>query len=139
MSEYRSTAETMDKCKILVIDDEDIVRMSCQRILAPQGYEVKATKSAVEGFKMLAEECFDVVLTDLKMPDIDGIEVLRRVKEEWPDIEVIMITGYQTINTAVQAIKLGAFDYIEKPFTPDSIVSAIEKAIEMKKEKKRSS
>ncbi len=127
----------MDTGKILVIDDEDIVRMSCQRILAPEGYEVKTTKSAVEGFKLLGEECFDVVLTDLKMPDIDGIEVLRRVKEEWPDIEIIMITGYQTINTAVQAIKLGAFDYIEKPFTPDSILSAIGKAVEQRKEKRQ--
>ena len=125
----------MDKCKILVIDDEDIVRISCQRILIPEGYEVVTTRSASEGFKMLGEGCFDVVLTDLKMPDIDGIEVLRRIKEEWPDIEVIMITGYQTITTAVQAIKLGAFDYIEKPFTPDSIITAIAKAVEQRRTK----
>lgn len=125
----------MDKCKILVIDDEDIVRISCERILTPEGYEVKTTRNADDGFRMLQEECFDVVLTDLKMPDIDGIEVLRRIKQDWPEIEVIMITGYQTITTAVQAIKLGAFDYIEKPFTPDSIISAIAKAVEQKKEK----
>ncbi len=127
----------MDKCRILVIDDEDIVRMSCQRILIPEGYDVIATKSASEGFRMLDEDCFDVVLTDLKMPDIDGIEVLRKVKEEWPEVEVIMITGYQTITTAVQAIKLGAFDYIEKPFTPDSILSAVKKAVEQRKENKK--
>lgn len=125
----------MDKCKILVIDDEDIVRLSCERILIPEGYAVNTTRSAADGFKMLDNECFDVVLTDLKMPDIDGIEVLAKIKESWPDIEVIMITGYQTITTAVQAIKLGAFDYIEKPFTPDSILSAVAKAVEQRRKK----
>ena len=126
----------MNKGRVLIIDDEDIVRVSCQRILVPEGYEVKSTKSAAEGFGLLAQDPVDVVLTDLKMPDIDGMQVLKRVKEEWPDIEVIMITGYQTITTAVEAIKLGAFDYIEKPFTPSAIVEAIDKAI-MHRQKKR--
>jgi DNA-binding NtrC family response regulator len=119
----------MNKGRVLIIDDEDIVRISCQRILVPEGYEVKTTKSAAEGLGLLAQDAVDVVLTDLKMPDIDGMQVLKKVKEEWPDIEVIMITGYQTINTAVEAIKLGAFDYIENPFTPGAIVEAIDKAI----------
>ncbi|MBZ0157416.1 MAG: response regulator [Alphaproteobacteria bacterium] len=122
----------MNKGKVLIIDDEEIVRISCRRILVPEGYDVETVKSAVEGFALLAGGRFDVVLTDLKMPDIDGIEVLRRVKKEWPEVEVIVITGYQTINTAVQAIKLGAFDYLEKPFTPDGIVSAIERAMEQR-------
>ncbi len=124
----------MNKGRVLIIDDEDIVRVSCQRILVPEGYEVRSTKSAAEGFSLLAQEPVDVVLTDLKMPDIDGMQVLKKVKEGWPDIEVIMITGYQTINTAVEAIKLGAFDYIEKPFTPSAIVEAIDKAISHRQE-----
>ncbi|MFO0751972.1 MAG: response regulator [Thermodesulfovibrionales bacterium] len=122
----------MNKGKVLIIDDEEIVRISCRRILVPEGYAVETVKSAEEGFALLAGERFDIVLTDLKMPDVDGIEVLRRVKKDWPEVEVIMITGYQTINTAVQAIKLGAFDYLEKPFTPDGIVSAIERAMEQR-------
>ena len=126
----------MNKGRVLIVDDEAIVRVSCQRILVPEGYEVMSAESATEGFAVLADGPIDVVLTDLKMPDIDGIEVLRRVKEEWPDTEVIVITGYQTINTAVQAIKLGAFDYIEKPFVPDDIVEAIEKAIAHRQENK---
>ena len=126
----------MNKGKVLIIDDEDIVRISCQRILVPEGYEVRSTKSAAEGFGILSQDAVDVVLTDLKMPDIDGMQVLKKVKEEWPDIEVIMITGYQTINTAVEAIKLGAFDYIEKPFIPSAIVEAIEKAISHRQENK---
>jgi len=129
----------MNKGKVLIIDDEDIVRISCQRILAPEGYEVMTTQSAAEGLGILSDGPVDVVLTDLKMPDIDGMQVLKRIKEDWPDIEVIMITGYQTINTAVEAIKLGAFDYIEKPFTPTAIVAAIEKAISHGREKKQAS
>lgn len=129
--------EEMTKGRVLIVDDEEIVRVSCQRILVPEGYEVKSAGGAAEGLAILADGPIDVVLTDLKMPDIDGIEVLRRVKEEWPDTEVIMITGYQTINTAVQAIKLGAFDYIEKPFIPNVIVEAIEKAIAHKREKRQ--
>ena len=128
--------QEMNKGRVLIVDDEEIVRLSCRRILVPEGYEVKSAGSAVEGLAMLADGPVDVVLTDLKMPDTDGIEVLKRVKEEWPDTEVIMITGYQTINTAVQAIKLGAFDYIEKPFVPNDIIEAIEKAITHRREKR---
>ena len=132
----------MNKGRVLIIDDEEIVCVSCRRILAPEGYEVKSTRSAAEGLSILANEPVDVVLTDLKMPDIDGIEVLRKIKEQWPDIEVIMITGYHTITTAIttaaQAIrKLGAFDYIEKPFSPDAIVEVIEKAMTHRQEKRK--
>lgn len=123
----------MIKGKILVIDDEDIVRTSCNRALTPEGYEVKMAWNGLDGLKMASEERFDVVLTDLKMPDMDGIEVLRKIKEEWPEIEVIIITGYQTVDTAVKSIKLGAFDYIEKPFTPDALAAAVSKAMEHKK------
>ncbi len=122
----------MNKGRVLVVDDEDIVRTSCSRALSPEGYEVKLAKNGYDGLKMIEEDKFDIVLTDLKMPDMDGIEVLRRIKEEWPDVEVIIITGYQTVDTAVKSIKLGAFDYIEKPFTPDALIAAVTKAMEHK-------
>jgi len=118
----------MSKGKILVIDDEDIVRMSCSRTLIPEGYEVRLSRNGLDGLRMLREEKADLVLTDLKMPEMDGIEVLGKIKEEWPDIEVIVITGYQTVETAVKSIKLGAYDYIEKPFTPDALIAAVDKA-----------
>ena len=123
----------MTKGKILVVDDEDIVRTSCSRALVPEGYEVTPAKNGLEGLKLISENKFDLVLTDLKMPDMDGIEVLRRIKEGWPEIEVIIITGYQTVDTAVKSIKLGAFDYIEKPFTPDALVAAVSKALNRKR------
>ena len=119
----------MSKGKILVIDDEDIVRMSCSRTLRPEGFEVSLAKNGVEGLKMASENMFDLVLTDLKMPDMDGIEVLRSIKEKWPKTEVIIVTGYQTVDTAVKAIKLGANNYIEKPFTPDALILAVTEAL----------
>lgn len=123
----------MSKGKILVIDDEDIVRTSCKRTLVPEGYDVRLVKNGFDGFKLLEEEAFDLVLTDLKMPEIDGIEILRTIKEKWPRVEVIIITGYQTVDTAVKSIKLGAFDYLEKPFTPDGLLSSVAKAFDHKK------
>lgn len=114
--------------RLLVIDDEDIVLLSCRRALSPQGYEVKAVNSGEQALSLLEKEEFDVVMTDLKMPDMDGIELLRRIKAQWPEIEVIIITGYQTVETASDARKLGAFDYIEKPFTPAQIIAVTERA-----------
>ena len=119
----------MSKGKILVIDDEDIVLKSCHRALTPEGYDVNTAKSGVEGLKMLENELFNVALIDVKMPDMDGMEVLKKIKERWPDVVVIIITGYSAIASAVSSIKLGAFDYIEKPFTPDGLLSAIKKAL----------
>ena len=115
----------MSKGKILVIDDEDIVRLSCSRTLVPEGYELKMAKNGPEGLQMLEEDTFDLVLTDLKMPNMDGIEVLANIKEKWPATDVVIVTGYQTVETAVKAIKLGAFDYIEKPFTPVTLIATV--------------
>src|SRR5512135_3222545 len=98
----------MDRGSILIIDDEEIIRESCRRVLEPEGYAVKTADSGGRGLKALAAGDVDLVLTDLKMPDMDGIEVLVKIKENWPDVEVIIITGYQTVDTAVKSIKLGA-------------------------------
>ncbi len=119
----------MNTARIVVIDDEEIVRISCSRTLKPEGHDVRLAKNGQEGLSMLAAEPADLVLTDLKMPEIDGIDVLTVVKKEWPSTEVIIMTGYQTVETAVKSIKLGAFDYIEKPFTPDSLLAVVTKAL----------
>jgi DNA-binding NtrC family response regulator len=116
--------------KILVIDDEAIVRTSCERALGPEGYEMKVASSGKEGLDLLEKESFSIVLLDLKMPDIDGIFVLNKINEKWPDTKVIMITGYSTVETAVQALRLGAYNFIEKPFTPDTLITAVNEAFE---------
>src|SRR4030042_2567100 len=116
--------------RILVVDDEMIVCESCQRILEEEGYEVEIALSGREAFKKMRENPFCIVITDLKMPEIDGIEVLKRFRKEYPDKIVIMITGFGTVQTAVEAMKFGAFDYIPKPFTPDEVSIVVKKAVE---------
>jgi DNA-binding NtrC family response regulator len=122
----------MSKARILVVDDEEIVLKSCRKILQGGGHEVTTTLSGEEAFGLLETEPFDIVITDMKMPGIDGLQVLERVKEKYPDIAVIMITGYSTVQSAVQAMKLGAFDYIPKPFTPDEVLMVVERVLEKK-------
>jgi len=118
--------------RILVVDDEMIVCESCKRILEEEGYEVETALSGKEAFEKMKTNPFDIVITDLKMPGIDGMEVLSTFRKEYPDSIIIMITGFSTVETAVEAMKLGAFDYIPKPFTPDEVSIVVKKAIEKK-------
>jgi len=118
--------------RILVVDDELIVCESCQRILEEEGLEVEVALSGGEALEKMKVSPFDIVITDLKMPGIDGMELLKTLRREYPDTIVIMITGFSTVETAVEAMKLGAFDYIPKPFTPDEVSIVVKKAIEQK-------
>jgi DNA-binding NtrC family response regulator len=118
--------------RILVVDDDPLVRQSCSRILA-QKYDVKLVENGTEGLDLLEAESFDLALVDLKLPDISGMDILRRAPDSFPDTPVIMITGYSTINNAVEAIKMGASDYLAKPFGPEELEAAIEKAIRQRR------
>ncbi|MFZ2198432.1 MAG: sigma-54 dependent transcriptional regulator [Thermodesulfovibrionales bacterium] len=122
----------MNKGRVLIIDDEEIVRTSCQRVLEPAGYSVKTAANGDDGFTLLKNHTFDLVITDLMMPDMDGIEVLRKIGETWPETEVVIMTGYGTVKTAVRAMKIGVFDYIEKPFNPGDLITITAKALERK-------
>ena len=122
----------MNTAKILVVDDERIVCAGCKKILDEAGYQVKTTLSAKNALEMLKEEPFDIVITDIKMPELSGIELLEIIRRDHPEITVIVITGYSTVETAVEAMKLGAFDYLPKPFTSDQVTLVIKKAIERK-------
>ncbi len=122
----------MQNPRVLVVDDEEIVCESVKRILEEENYEVEIALSGFEAFDKMATNPFDIVITDLKMPGIDGMEVLRRIRREYPNTIVIMITGFSTVETAVEAMKLGAFDYIPKPFTPDEVSVVVKKAVEQK-------
>src|SRR4030042_785796 len=108
-----------------------IVCESCKRILEEEGYEVETALSGREAFDKMKTTPVDIVITDLKMPGIDGMEVLKTFRKEYPDTIVIMITGFSTVETAVEAMKLGAFDYIPKPFTPDEVSIVVKKGNEL--------
>ncbi len=119
----------MSKTKILVIDDEEIVRISCRKCLAPEGYEVDVAANGADGLRLTREKHYALILTDLKMPDMDGMEFLMTMKEMQPEAKVIMITGYSTVEHAEEATRLGAYNYIEKPFTPDTLIAAVREAL----------
>jgi len=125
----------MNKPRILVIDDEEIVRISCGKCLAPEGYHVDAAANGAEGLRLTRENDYDLILTDLNMPDMDGLEFLTTMKETQSEAKVIMITGYSTGEHAAEASRLGAYDYIEKPFTPDTLIAAVKGALQGKKNK----
>ncbi len=123
---------TPPKPRILVIDDDPIVRHSCDRILAP-AHEVVLASAGREGLELLRRTTFHLALVDLKLPDITGMDILAEAADYFPDLPVVIITGYSTIKSAVEAIKKGAFDYLAKPFTPDELLAAVEKALRQRR------
>ena len=116
--------------RILIVDDEEIVIRSCQRILAGGDYAIDAAQSGQEALKKVDETDYDIVVLDIMMPGMDGLEVLQQVKERYPGVDVIMMTGLSQVKTAVQAMKLGAFDYLPKPFDPDELKHVVDRALE---------
>jgi FixJ family two-component response regulator len=115
---------------ILVVDDEPLVAKSCLRALKPKGYEVTTTLSGREGLERALSEHFDLVVTDLKMPDLDGMELIRELHRKRPELAMVVITGYGTVNSAIEATKMGVSEFIEKPFTPEEIAAAVERTFE---------
>jgi DNA-binding NtrC family response regulator len=115
---------------ILVIDDKENVRKMLSKTLETEGYEVETAEDGAVGWEKAKEKRYDLVLTDLKLPKMDGLEVLSKVKESDPGIAVIVMTAYGTVETAVQAMKEGAFDYLAKPFDPDHLNVLIKRALE---------
>ena len=121
----------MKKQKALVIDDEQVVLDSVNKILKDENYEVDVTLSGREGLNWAIQKKYDIVLTDIRMPDIGGMRVLRDIKRAKPSLPVVMITGYASVRSSVQAMKLGAADYIEKPFTPEQLINAVASALDI--------
>jgi two-component system, sensor histidine kinase and response regulator len=107
--------------RVFVIDDDDIMLLSCRRILEKAGYQVETFSSGLEGIRRIQEQRPELLLVDLKMPELDGLQVIERVRAVDPDIVIAVITGYATISTAVDAMKAGAYDFLPKPFTPDEL------------------
>jgi DNA-binding NtrC family response regulator len=126
-------AEERRNSKVLIVDDEKVIRDSFSRVLLKEGYVVEAVESGRLALERAAEEPFDIVLLDLKMPGLDGMETLRELKEKDPDVVSVMITGYPTIESAVQAVKLGAYDYLTKPCSPEELRIVVSRAAERRK------
>jgi DNA-binding NtrC family response regulator len=116
--------------RILVVDDEDIVLLSCKRALGSDDMLVDTVSDGWEALKRIDDIDYDIIILDIMMPRCDGLEVLQHVKERHPGIEVIMMTGLSQVQTAVKAMKLGAFDYLPKPFDPDQLLHVVKRALE---------
>lgn len=120
----------MSARRVLVIDDEQVVLDSVRKVLSGEDYEVDTTLSSREGLDWALQRPYDLVLTDIRMPVIGGMRVLRDIKRMKPSLPVVIITGYATVRSAVQAMKLGATDYLEKPFTPEELHAAVATALD---------
>lgn len=120
------------KTKILVVDDDEVVRLSFLRSLMSTHRKVEATWNGKDALRAMERNPFDVVLLDLRILGVDGMTVLKTIKEKWPDSEVVIITGYPTLETAKEAVRLGAYDYLSKPLGPDDVISAADGAMQHK-------
>ena len=116
---------------VLLIDDDESLRRVVEYNLHEEGYGVLTAVDGAAGWRMFQAEAVDLVLTDVRMPEMDGVEVLTRIKAMQPDVPVIMLTAHGTIDSAVEAMKLGAFDYLTKPFNREQLKAAVRKAFEV--------
>jgi DNA-binding NtrC family response regulator len=122
---------------ILVVDDEAVVRTGIAQVLSQQDLAVATAADAAEALAQLARQPFAVVLLDIKLPDMDGVQVLKHLRQDFPDTEVVMITGYPTIAGAVECIRLGALDYLVKPFRIEELEAVVQKALDHRTQKHR--
>ena len=116
--------------RILIVDDERVALRNLEHVMKKEGYEVTSTQSGANAITLLEEQRFDVVLTDLRMEKIDGMQILKKCRELYAETEVIMITGYATLESAVEAMKHGAFYYIAKPYKLDEARKVVSEAVE---------
>jgi CheY-like chemotaxis protein len=123
------------KAKILCVDDEEVILGSFRKILVLEGYSVDTVETGQEALGLLQKHHYDFVFTDLKMPSMDGVEVTKSVKHLRPDIDVIIITGYASVETAVETMKYGAMDYVQKPFTEDELLAFAKKILIKRQDK----
>ena len=121
-----------EKGKILVLDDDPVVTLSCKRILGAEGYSISTVGKGEDALSKITKEDFDLFISDVRLPDISGMTVLKEARIIKPDIDVVIITGYPTLEDAKESTRLGAFQYIEKPFTPDFMLNVAKKIFDKK-------
>lgn len=119
----------MEPIKILVVDDEQVICSGCRMILSDLGHAVDTCKTCKEGLDAIRETEYHLVLLDMKLPDSDGMEILKTIRVEKPEMYIIVMTGYATIQNAVSTMRLGAFDYLSKPFTDEELIASVEKVM----------
>jgi len=122
-----------EMAKVLIVDDEEVVRLSHLRSLQSANCNAKVAEDGLKAIQVMEEQAFDVILLDLRMPNLDGMEVLKTIKKRWPDCEVVVITGYPTIESAKEAVRLGAQNYIAKPVGPAEVIKAANDAMNQKR------
>ena len=122
-----------EKANILIVDDEEVVRLSHLRSLEGSDCQTRAAEDGRQAIQVMEQNPADVILLDLRMPGLDGMDVLKTIKQRWPDSEVVVITGYPCIDTAKQAVRLGAFNYLTKPLGPDEVMKAANDAMTQKR------
>jgi len=120
----------MEKGRILVLDDDPIVTLSCKRILGAEGYSISTVEKGEDALNKLSKEDFDLFISDVRLPDINGMEVLKESRIIKPKTDVVIITGYPTLEDAKESTRLGASEYIEKPFTPDFMLNVAKKVFD---------
>jgi len=126
-------AKMSEKTKILIVDDEEVVRLSYFRSLTGAHCKVDVALNGEEALHAMEQHPFDLVLLDLRMPGMGGLEVLKTIKQTWPETEVVIITGYPNVDTAKEAVRLGAYGYLAKPVGPDEVINAANDAVMQKK------
>jgi len=122
-----------DKANVLIVDDEEVVRLSHLRSLEAADCNTRAAEDGGKALQLMEQHAIDVVLLDLRMPGLDGMDVLKTIKHRWPDSEVVVITGYPSIESAKKAVRLGAYNYLTKPVGPDDLIKAANDAINQKR------
>ena len=122
-----------EKANVLIVDDEEVVRLSHLRSLQAADCNAQAAEDGGTALQLMEQQAIDVVLLDLRMPGLDGMDVLKTIKERWPDKQVVVITGYPSIESAKKAVRLGACNYLTKPVGPDDLVKAANDAINQKR------
>ena len=132
-----NTTSSGETAHILVVDDEGANRYSVSKTLQRVGYMVNEAASGEEALDLMGKQNFDVILTDIRMPGIDGVELLRRIKDEAPDAIVILMTGYASLGTAVKSLRLGAHDYLIKPSSSQDIRQSVARGVERSRNLKR--
>ena len=118
----------VENTRVLVVDDEEVVREGCRRVLTGKGYEIATAENGKQALEILAKEKIDIILLDLKMPVMGGEEVLLETRDIYPEIPVVVITGHGTVDTAVECMKKGAYDFITKPFQIDQFLITVGRA-----------